>query len=168
MPLFVAVTLAEPIAVVEQAAMFIATVSNTGSAAVTLNSLSVNEVTKTGCMITQPNYLPLNSPVGVGNPVISAGGSQSFPFGVVFTAPYSAGSSPNNQPGGSAPGQNSQPANSNVTLQAVGQASDGSVFSGNVLVPVLSASAPFPVPQGGALQFGQGADLINLTFLGAL
>lgn len=145
---------------------FVATVSNTGSSAITLTALQVTEQTDTGCQISQPNFQTPNVAPGTGNPSIAASSSASYSFQIIFTAPYGAGPSPQNAPGGAAPGPN--PANPNVTLLVVGQSSDGVFSSTPLMVPVLSAIAPFPRPEGGALQFSQGSNLINGIIMGVL
>jgi hypothetical protein len=144
---------------------FTVTVTNTGSAAVSLSSLQVSESTESDATIAQPNYLTPNVPVGVGNPVLGAGASASYNFQAVFNSPYSAGSSPN-AAGGASPGP--AVADPFFTLLAQGQLSDGSVGSFPLVVPVLSTIAPFPLAQGGAFQFGQGFNFINLIMLGAI
>lgn len=158
----------DPNAVANQAIKFTVTVANSDAAAVTLSSLYISEMTDTGANVGQPQYLVPNVPLNVGNPVINAAGSASYGFQVVFNSPNTPGQSPNNAPGGAVPSNNAYPANPYVILQAVGQTSDGSVFSASIMVPVLSAVAPFPVPEGGAFQFRQGANFINLIMLGAI
>lgn len=150
-----------------QSMNFTVAVTNTGAAAVSLSSLAVNESTESDAQIAQPNFMTPNVPVGVGNPVLNAGATSTFPFQVVFNSPYLAGPSPNN-PGGAAPGPAAANPDAQFTLQAQAQASDGSIASTSLLVPVLSAIAPFPLAQGGAFQFGQGFNFINGLMLYAL
>lgn len=147
---------------------FVVTITNTGAAALTLSSLQVSEATESDAIIEQPNYLAPNVALGVGNPTIAAGASLSIVFGVLFTSPSLAGPSPN-QPGLGPTGMViSQPGDSSVILQAQCQTSDNVVASTSLSVPVLSAAAPFPRPEGGALQFGQGSNLINGIIMGVL
>jgi len=101
--------------------------------------------------------LPNNYTPGIGNPVLAAGGSLSYGFTVVFTSPRDPGLSPNN-PGGAAPGQDAQEADSNFTFQAQAQFSDGAMVSALLFVSSLSSVYPFPVPQGGEALFQQGAN----------
>jgi hypothetical protein len=144
--------------VVNQPMQFTVTVTNTGAAAVSLTGLSIAESTESDATIGQPTWQTPNVSPGVtGNPVIAAGASVTYSFPVVFTSPNMPGVSPNN-PGGAAPGPRAMEADANFTLQAQAQSSDGSVASAYLTVPVLSAVAPFPVPQGGAAQFAQGAN----------
>ncbi len=143
--------------VVNQTMNFTVTVTNTGSAAVALQSLSIGESTESDCVISQPNIMTAGAPASSGFPVLAASGSASFPFQVIFTSPAQPGSSPN-APGGSLPDQRAETADAQFTLQAQAQSSDGSVASVSQMVSVLTAIAPFPVPQGGATQFGQGAN----------
>jgi len=147
---------------------FTVTVTNTNAAAVTLNSLFISEATESDAVISQPQYLVPNVPVGVGNPVIAASSSMTYGFQVAFTNPVLIGQTPQSQPGGAAPALLAQQADPFFTLLAQGQTSDGSVFSSTLLVPVLSAGQEVPIAQGGAYQFAAGANIINGITLGAL
>lgn len=152
-------------AVVGQTENFLVAITNTGSSAVTLTTLvSSSEV---GVTVGQPSYLIPNVPIGLGNPVINAGATSNYVFQCVFNSPAGSGPSPNN-PGGADPFPDAQTPDPFFTVQIQAQSSDGSVSSASLLVPVLSAIAPFPFPQGGAFQFYQGANIINLIMLGAL
>lgn len=140
---------------------FMVTVSNSGATALTLQSLSVHETSSTGAHVDQPTYLRPNMPVGLGNPVIAAGGSASYVFSAAFPQPAGAGPSPQN-PGGAAGHGNTNPApNSTVTLRAECLSSDGAVSSTLLSAPVLSTIAPFPVAQGGGMQLTSGFNLVN-------
>lgn len=161
MALTLAITAPAQVIVAGQTMNFVVTVTNGGSSAVTLQSLSINEITESDAQVSQPLFLTPNVPVGVGNPVLAASGSASYPFQVVFSSPYAAGPSPQ-QPGGAAPASVAQTPDPYFTLQAQSISSDGTVASANLMVSVLSTIAPFPVPLGGALQLGQGANLVNL------
>lgn len=144
--------------VCNQPTNFTITVTNTGSSAVSLQSLSVAESTESEASISQPNFQTPSTSIGSsGFPVIAAGASVTYGFPVVFTSPNMPGPSPNN-PGGAAPESRASTADALFTLQAQAQSSDGSVATTSLTVPVLSAVAPFPVPAGGAAQFAQGAD----------
>jgi hypothetical protein len=157
-------------ALADSVVTFIVTVTNTGSSALTLSSLQVADQTKgANSTLQQPNYLTTNMPVGLGNPVIGASSSLSFPFSGVFSAPPTAGASPN-QPGplGVSGMFLGQPGSASYALVAQCQTSDGAVASTSLVVPVLSATAPFPRPEGGALQFSQGSNLINGLIMGVL
>lgn len=143
--------------IANQPATFVAVVSNTDGADVYLQSLQISEVSNLGSRVGQPQISDPGSSQGV-RPTLSAAGSLTYPFQVVANFPNTPGLSPNN-PGGSAPGQAAYPvAPALLALRAQGQTSDGSVFSCLFTVPVLSAVAPFPAPQGGAMQFAQGFD----------
>ncbi len=142
------------------------TVTNTGSAAVTLQSLSVGAA-GTGTVVGQPNYLTPNVPVGLGNPIIAASSSATYSFQAVFHSPYFPGPSPQN-PGGAAAFSGAMTPDPYVTLQAQAQSSDGSIASTLYLVPVLSPMYPFPIPEGGGLILTQGSNLMTLTMFGAL
>lgn len=158
-------------AIADAPVVLIVNITNTSSAAVTLNSVQVSESTESDCQIQQPYFLQTNMPVGLGNPVIVPAGTVSYPFPVIFPSPLTAGPSPN-QP--AAPGfgpagmQAAFPADSNFILLAQAAASDGSVGSISLAVSVLTATAPFPRPEGGALQFSQGTNLINGIIMGVL
>ncbi len=144
--------------IANQAANFVVTLANTDAAAVQVTSLALLELSKTGAVVGQPTWRTPNVAPGVtGNPTLNGtNGSLSYGFQVVATVPNMPGTSPNNEPGGARPGQPATPAVNLLVLQAQVQTSDGSVFFTTLTVPVLSAVAPFPVPQGGAMQFGQG------------
>lgn len=140
---------------------YVASVTNSGSSSVTLQSLAAYPDNSTCVSVGQPNYLTPNVPVGVGNPTIAAGATSFFPFEVTFMTPNFSGPSPQ-APGGNLGSTNaSVPGDSvfGVTLQSL--SSDASVASTTLLVPVLSAVAPFPVAQGGALQLSSGFNLVN-------
>lgn len=149
-------------AVANRAVTFQVTVNNTGSSSVSLTSLQIGESTESDCIISQPNFQLTNMPLGLGNPTITASGSVSYTFKVVFPSPNGAGPSPN------APGalgvtgmMNGQPADNNFTLLAQCQTSDGAVAASSLMVSVLSAISPFPRPEGGALLFTQASNTIN-------
>jgi hypothetical protein len=111
--------------------------------------------------VGQPEYLTPNVPVGVGNPTIAAGATGFFPFEVVFLTPYGAGPSPQS-PGGAAGSQNATPADSEYVISLQSLSSDATVASAQLLVPVLSTIAPFPIAQGGGMQLSSGFNLVNL------
>ena len=141
-----------------QTASFVVTVENTDAASASLVSLTTRPVgSGVAARVGQPTFLAPGASQGV-FPVVLPSSSLSFQFGVTAYFPLTPGVSPNN-PGGAAPGQLAYPvAPPLLVVQAEAQLSDGSVVSATLTVPVLSAVAPFPVPQGGAAQFGQGAN----------
>jgi hypothetical protein len=159
MALTLALQQVSAVSVAGQPTYFVMTATNTGASAAALTSWQVSESTESDAYITQPQLLTLNVPAGQGNPVLAPSGSVTSPaFAVFFPSPYAAGPSPNIQglgPNGMMPGQ---PPDNFYTLLAQGQLSDGSSASVTLVVTVLSATAPFPVPQGGAAQFNQGAN----------
>ncbi len=146
-------------AVGNQAMNYTVTVANTGTAAVTLNSLDVTETTRTGARVSQPRYLTQNVPVGVGNPILAAASSLSYGFQVVSFSPVMPGPSPQ-APGGAAPTNAAYYPQSSYALRAVSVTSDGTVASGDFVAPVLSKE--IPQDSGGALVLSQGFNLINL------
>lgn len=159
----------DQVIVANRAATFLVTVSNTGSTALTLSNVSVSESTESDAQIGQPNYLVPQMPLGFGNPIILASGSVSYAFDVIFPSPNGPGPSPNSPgPLGVAGMMNGQPADNSFTLQAQAQTSDGSVAAAALPVSVLSAIAPFPRPEGGALQFTQGSNIVNGLIMGVL
>jgi hypothetical protein len=140
--------------------VFVVTATNAGAAALSLRTLSVYETSSTGAHVDQPSYLRPNAPAGV-VPVIPAGGSASYAFAVSLPSPAGAGPSPQT-PGGAAGHGNACPApNSTVLLRAECLASDGTVSTALLSVPVLSTIAPFPIAQGGGMQLSSGFNLIN-------
>ncbi len=161
----ITVTLAEGApqasAVGNQTMNFTVTVANSNAAAVTLMSLSVADSRKQS-NLSQPVYLTPNVPVGVGNPIIAAGASATYGFQCVFTNPVMPGPSPQ-APGGASPVNAAYYPDANFTLQATSFTSDGTVASGTIAVPVLSAT--IPQDNGGALVLSQGFNLINLVTL---
>ncbi len=152
-------------AVADQPCNFVATITNNGASAVTIPSFAVNEITKTGARIAQPRILTTNASVGVGNPTINAGSSLTVPFQVVPFAPAYPGPSPQNIGGGQQAAGAGPAWNSQLLLQATGMDSDNLVFTGQLMVPVLSAFEVSPRPEGGALDLRQGSNLINLLTL---
>lgn len=147
---------------------FIVTVTNPGSSAVSLTSLAANTTPGGGVTVAQPRYMVLNAPPGSDVPVLAAGASASYWFGVVFHVPYSPGPSPQNAPGDAAGHGSAFPANPNYTVTVTGLGSDGGVFSASMPVVVLTTIPPFPPSLGGALRLQPGFNLINYwTMLGA-
>lgn len=145
-----------------QSVNYVASVTNSGSSNVTLQSLSTFAESSSGVTVGQPTYLTPNVPVGTGNPTLSAGSTYYYPFQVVFPSPNFAGPSP--QMPGSPAGTStaSVPTDSVFAINLQSLSSDSTVASASLLVPVLSSLAPFPVAQGGGLQFSSGFNLINL------
>lgn len=136
-------------------------ITNTSSSSVTLQGLSVSEATESDAVISQPVFLTPNVPVGVGNPTITASGTVTYGFQATFTNPVMPGSSP--QAPGGASGNAAYYSDPSFILQAQAFASDGSVGSGTLVVPVLSAT--FPQSNGGALVLSQGFNVVNLLTL---
>lgn len=140
---------------------YVASVTNSGSSSVTLQSLATYGESNTCMNVGQPQYLTPNVPVGVGNPTIAAGATSFFPFEVTFMTPNMPGPSPQ-APGGNLGAVTAYvPGDSvfGVTLQSL--SSDSTVASATLLVPVLTTIAPFPVAQGGALQLSSGFNIVN-------
>lgn len=145
-------------ALANQCLRFMATVTNSDAAAVTLKSLTISEESKLGAVIEQPNFLTAGQPWDTSQPVIGPAAAPAYPFSVMVPSPNTPGVSATN-PGGANPGQPANPsANSQLILRATGQTSDGSVFSSTFTVPVLSAVSPFPVSDVGSAQFRQGGN----------
>lgn len=158
------VTIAGPMTggvLANQTASFVVTVANTDATSATLTGLTTRlGSTSSAARVEQPTFLAPGQAAGV-YPTVLPASSVSYQFGATAFFPLTPGVSPNN-PGGAAPGQLAYPAVSpQLVVQAEAQFSDGTVVSTTFSVPVLSAVAPFPVPQGGAAQFGQGAN-VNL------
>lgn len=141
----------------------ILTATNTGTTALTVQSLAVSEVSSTGARLDQPSYLRPNMPIGLGNPVIGPGASGTYPFQAAFHVPSYSGPSP--QAPGGAQGVFGPPRNPIVTIRAQCLSSDGVVSEVAMPFPVLSTVAPFPVAQGGALQLNSGFNLVNFITL---
>lgn len=168
MPLTVSISASGPGSVIgNRTNYFVATVSNPGAVALSLNSLQIFESTESDAQISQPVIFAPNTPVGTSNPVIPAGSSSSYMFSVIFTNPTMSGPSPQNAPGGAAPANAAYYADAFFTLAAVATASDGTVGTASQLVGVITAGSP-PPSQGGTLQFSSGFNLINGLITGAL
>lgn len=150
-------TSAGPLIAYQNANFTVAVSSASTDAAVTLNSLTIAEVTESDATISQPTIFPNNVPANSANPVLAPGGTLNYGFSVVFASPKDPGVSPNN-PGGAAPGAKAMEADALFVLQAQAAFSDGTVASVNLPVAVLTAVYPFPVPAGGEALFQQGAD----------
>lgn len=138
---------------------FVAVVTNSGSSSVTLTSLSVSEPSGT-TILQQPQFLTPGQPYALSYPTLAAGATSYFPFQAVFTSPAVAGPSPQN-PGGAAPSSSAATPDANFYLQLQSQASDASVASALILVPVLSTIPPFQLAAGGGLQLSQGFNAVN-------
>lgn len=130
--------------------------TNTSTASVSLELLSVDEVSKTGAIIEQPGFLTPNAVTGT-LPSIAASGTLTVPFTIIPSGPTTPGPSPQSIQGGVAPGNPAVPASPTANFQISGTLSDDSTAVLPFQLSVLSSVAPFPVPEGGAAQFGQGA-----------
>ncbi len=139
-------------------AFFTVTVTNGDGTSAELRSLNVYETGKDGAFVSQPNFLQLNA--GPSSfPTLTAGASATYGFQVVFPSPANPGPSPKNQPGGARPQQPAFPIRVPVMqMRAEGLTSDGSVFSTDFTVAVLTALRPFPTPDGGAGQMNRAAN----------
>lgn len=145
---------------------FTVTVTNTGSSSVSLTDLFIGALTPSDVLsIGQPNFLTPQVAAGTGYPTLTASGSASFGFTVVFATPNTSGPSPNAPGLGPAGMVTRQPPYSNRNLVATCLLSDGSSTTSYLSVPVLSAVEMFPVPEGGATVFSQGA---NANLIAAL
>lgn len=144
-----------------QTVRYVASVTNSGSSSVTLQGLAAYADTANAISVGQPEYLTPNVPVGVGNPTLTAGSTYYYPFSVTFQAPYFAGPSPQT-PGGTQGSQIAAPVDSQYVINLQSLSSDSTVASAQLLVPVLSTIAPFPIAQGGGMQLSSGFNLVNL------
>ncbi len=151
-------------AVANQAMSYVVTVANTNASSVTLTSLTINETTKTGAIISQPEFLTPNVAPGTGNPTIAATtGTVSYGFKVVSTAPVMPGPSVQ-APGGAAPANAAAYPANGYSLQATSLTSDGTVATSLLESPffVPVSTATIPQSNGGALVLSQGFNLVNL------
>lgn len=144
----------------QPAQLLIIIVNGASDPARTINSITVSEITESECQISQPVFLSAAAP-GVGNPVILPGATSFFTCSVVFQSPNMPGPSPGNQPGGAAPGNKAQEADAYFTLQVQVASADGQLVTANITIPVLTAVAPAPSLQGGALQLNNPLNLAN-------
>jgi len=141
------------------------TVTNTGSAAVTIQSLVMYESTESDLQISQPTFLTPNAPLGTGAPVLAVGASRGFQAITVFNSPYFSGPSPQ-APGGASPSNAAMNADPFFSVTAVCSVSDGTTATGSLPVPVLATIGPATVPTGGAWHFNSGFNLVNGLTLG--
>lgn len=141
-------------------------VTNNESGSVTVRDIRISEVSTMGSVIRQPDFLVPNAAPGT-YPTLTTTATGNYPWSIVVPSPCTPGPSPNSPSGV----QNvAYPAsNAVLRLQCVVMVNDGSVnIMGTALLqfPIGSAVAPFPVPQGGALQFNTGGDAVNFFFFG--
>ena len=151
------ITISQPSAIrAAQPANFVLTAANTDAASVTITAIEVSELTASGAKISQPVFQIPNSPAGVGNPtLLGTSGSLSFSFQVVWHVINMPNTSPNNQLGALPDNPAGDiPATSYFRVSML--TSDGTVTTTFFSAAVQSAVAPFPVPEAGAAQFGQG------------
>lgn len=141
-------------------------VTNTSASSVTLTQLATNEVTKSGLTVAQPLFLTPNVPLGTGNPTILAGATAYYMFNVSAPSPNTPGPSPNQASLagglGSSGMMNGQPANSVFVVQAIAQASDGSIGTAQLTLACVPATPVFPQSLGGSMQFNNPFNAINL------
>lgn len=161
MALTIAITRVTAGAVAQQPCTFVATITNGGASAVTLQELNVSEVTKTGARIGQPTWQTPGQPVASSYPTINAAAAVSYSFQVIPMSPDYPGPSPQN-PGGGAQAAGAGPAvNTQLVLQVQSKDSDNLLATAQITVPVASTFDVFPRPEGGALDLRQGSNLIN-------
>lgn len=145
-----------------QSCTFIAAVTNAGSTSVTLASLAASSLDGKGAYsISQPAFLTPNMPVTLGNPTLSPSTTYYYPFQVVYLSPSTSGASPAAASGAAGIGAAQYPTDTDMSLALASLSSDGTVAFATTTDPVLSGTAPFPVPQGGAFQFASAGNLIN-------
>jgi hypothetical protein len=157
-----------PAIIARQPCAFTVTITNNSSSAVILNSVTLTESTESDALISGPQWPGL--PIGF-IPTLSGSSSLTATFTVVVASPQFAGfvpQTPASTPSSimpslslSAPGNNAMAPDSFFTLNAQAVASDGSVGAASFQFVAASAIASIPPPQGGALQFQSGGDLIN-------
>lgn len=138
-------------------------VTNNGSNTIEVLGIQVTEASTMGAIISGPYFLTPNADVGVG-PTILTTATAYYPCQVVVTAINTPGASPNSP--NALHDDVFPPGNSLCRLQCDVLTYD-SVAAENVAgsatfnFPVGSAVAPFPVPQGGAMQFNAGGNAVN-------
>jgi len=141
------------------------TVQNIGTAAVTIQSLQITEISESDANISQPTFLTSNAPLGTGAPVLAVGQARTFQALCVFGSPRFPGPSPQ-APGGAAPSNIANPANATFNVGAICSVSDGTTATGTFIVPVLATIDPATVPPGGAWYFASGFNLVNGLVVG--
>lgn len=143
------------------------TVTNNGSNTVQIQAAQLSELTTMGLVFRHPDVLTPNAAPGTYN-TISAAGSASYPFSLVAPSPNTPGASPNTPNGYS--DNVFPPANVQAVINCLVTAYDTTAAayvngSASLSFAIGSAVAPFPVPQGGALQFNSGGDAVHWFFL---
>jgi hypothetical protein len=146
----------------------VATVTNGGANDVTVQTMSLSEVTTTGAQMGQPKFLTANTAPGDDKPTITAAATSYFPFSFVAPSPNFPGDNPNAE-GGRVPNRAMPSGNPLCELSLFVSTYDATAAvyvngSNTLVVPVKSALAPFPVPSGGALQFNSGGDAVHAFF----
>ena len=143
----------------------VATVTNTEAGNVEVMSIQITEASTMGAIICGPYFLTPNVAPGEGEPTLATSASGNYPFQVVCEVPNTPGASPNAP--NSLHGNTFPSGNSYLRLAGTVLGNDGSsnlVGSATLNLPLTTPVAPFPVPQGGALQFNAGGNSINAFF----
>lgn len=151
---------AQPL-VANQTMNYVASVTNSGAASVTLTGLQVSEITESDAQVSQPLFMVPNSAPGAGNPTLSPSTTYYYPFQVVYNSPAQSGPSPQ-APGGAASASAAVTPDATFAIQLISTSSDGTIATTSLASGVAAAIAPFPIPLGGALRGNAGANLINL------
>lgn len=143
----------------------VATVTNTEAGNVRLMGIQITEATTMGAVVRGPYFLTNNVAPGSGEPTLATSASGNYPFQVVVPSPNTPGASPN------APNSLRElafpPGETRLRLAGVAQTNDGTsnfVGTAALSVPLSTPVAPFPKPQGGALQFNSGGDAVHWFF----
>ena len=145
----------------QQMLSLVASVTNSGAASVTLQSLVASDDYGPSTM-GQPDFLTPGNPVGLGAPTILPGATSYFPFRIAWNMPSVYGPSPQSPGNAGAAAAAAVPSRSISNILLTSLSSDGSVATATLAVPVLSTLYPFPLAQGGAMQLSSGFNLINL------
>ena len=145
----------------------ILTLVNNGANTISVLDVALFEQSTMGAIIGQPVFMTPNVAPGEGEPDVATTVTVYYPFSVVVPAINTPGASPN------APSSLHDdvfpPGNSWCRLACNVRAYDATAVeyvtgTATLQFPVVSAVAPFPVPQGGAEQFNSGGDAVNWFF----
>lgn len=141
-------------------------ITNESGPSVAIDSMVLSESTKMGVAIGGPRFLTPNV-VGVGaTPIIATSSTSHFPFSLMVPSPNTPGASPSatRHHDDVFPSNNSQ-CQLNLDVRAIDQVSFlPEVARTSFEFPVITSVAPFPVPQGGALQYNAGGCAVNWFF----
>lgn len=144
----------------------ICAITNNGANTVEVLSVNLAEASVMGAKVGGPYFLTPNVAPGTGEPTIESAATSYFPFSIVIPSPNTPGSSPSSVHviDGVYPAANSWARFQCNVMTYDSVAEVNVVGEATLAFAVASSVAPFPMPQGGALQFDTGGDAVNWFF----